>query len=83
MAVTLVAQINANIVNLADPTDVEADSTPAPAGVVNVHIPPVAGNGGFLSIEPVLEAVLAAIAAGPCTVFVTQGAGMLTVNPTQ
>jgi hypothetical protein len=86
MAVTLIATLPAVLVGTGasgDPVDVENDSTAAPEGVANVHVPPAGPAGGFLTIGPIPAATMAALAEGACTVTVTQGAGALTINPTQ
>lgn len=80
---TLVATLPATIPNLSDPADVENDSTAAGDGSVNVFVPPAAGSGGFLTLEPIAKAILSALSVGACSVFICQGSASLTLNPTQ
>lgn len=89
MAAQIIAQISsAQIVGLpgGDPVDVENDSTPAAQGTVNVFVPPGSGNGSgtglFLTLEPIAEAIMAALANGPCTIVISQGAGNVTYTAT-
>ena len=87
MATQVIAQIdNAQVVGVpyGDPANVENGSTTlAPYGTVNVFIPPNApnaGTGAFITLEPVAEAVIAALTNGKCTVWIAQGAGTTSVT---
>jgi hypothetical protein len=85
MAVQILGQLVANIVGLpgSDPVDVETDSTAAPYGSANVFVPPAAGSGGFLTMDQITAAVLAACVNGPCTITVSQGSGTLNTSVAQ
>ncbi len=85
MAVQVVSQLVGSIIGIpgGDATDVESDSTAAVQGTLNVFVQPQAGNGAFITIEPIPESVASLLANGPCTVTISQGAGTLNVAVAQ
>jgi hypothetical protein len=85
MALQVIAQLKAQLVNVpgGQPSDVESDTNAATQGTLNVLIPNQGGTFAFLTVEPVAESVLAALANGACTVVISQGAGTLSVTTTQ
>lgn len=85
MAHTLIAQIStAQVVGVpyGDPADVESDTTAAPQGTVNIHIPPTQGISGFLTLEPTAAATVGALSNGACTIIISQGADTFSVTTT-
>jgi len=81
MAVIVAGTVLAQIVGqLTPPLDVEADTSSAVFGTLNVHLTSGAGQPQVLPVTiaiPVTATILATLVAGPCSVTISQGVGTL------